>query len=99
MSPSSSSKSESSTSRSEKCRIAEIIQYTCELEQSQTEGHVIRCFPLSRLFKICPGRPGIELTKVLNVDEGGVVELPDNIKQPIGKLWHEVIRHGSSSNT
>ncbi|KAH7878236.1 uncharacterized protein C8R40DRAFT_1091916 [Lentinula edodes] len=48
----SSSKSEPSVIGSEKCRMVEIIQYSCELERSQTEGPVVRCFPLSRLFRI-----------------------------------------------
>ncbi|KAJ3967940.1 hypothetical protein EV361DRAFT_806437 [Lentinula raphanica] len=62
------------------CQIMEIIQYNCELELSQTENPVIRCFPLSRMFRICSGRPGVELTRSLTVNEDGVVELPTNIK-------------------
>ncbi|GAW03990.1 hypothetical protein LENED_005750 [Lentinula edodes] len=92
----SSSKSEPSVIGSEKCQMVEIIQYSCELERSQTEGPVVRCFPWSRLFRICPGLPAVEMTKFLNVDEGGVVELPADINPPSGKPWNRVVRHDSS---
>ncbi|KAJ4468731.1 hypothetical protein J3R30DRAFT_3553620 [Lentinula aciculospora] len=84
---------------SKNCQIAEIIQYSCELEQSRTAGGpIVRCFPFSRLFKICPGFSAVELTKVLNVDEGGVVELPVAIKQPSGKPWNKVGRYDGSAS-
>ncbi|KAF9071857.1 hypothetical protein BDP27DRAFT_1186196, partial [Rhodocollybia butyracea] len=58
------------------CSIQEIVQYSCELEKVGAEGSVIRCFPLSRLFKMCPGLPAVEVTTVLNIDENGAVENP-----------------------
>ncbi|KIK70086.1 hypothetical protein GYMLUDRAFT_34549 [Collybiopsis luxurians FD-317 M1] len=87
----------SSPKEPERCPIAEIVQYSCELELARTDGPVIRCFPLSRLFKMCPGRPAVEMTNTLNVDENGIVENATDINQPRGKLWQKVIRYEEQS--
>ncbi|KAL1918846.1 uncharacterized protein VTP21DRAFT_2868 [Calcarisporiella thermophila] len=41
----------------EECRLAEIVQYQCKLVPNK-----IVCSPFPRLFRICPGKPTIEVT-------------------------------------
>ncbi|KAE9398068.1 hypothetical protein BT96DRAFT_822535 [Gymnopus androsaceus JB14] len=100
---------------SEGCQLAEIVQYSCELDVSQASP-VISCVPLSRLFRMqvgisctfnpltcfdfrCPGFPAVELTKVLNVDENGGVETPTNMHQPSGKAWRKIVLHDQASGS
>lgn len=76
---------------SRKCRILEIVQYSCGTETNQRGEIVPHCFPIPRLFKLCPGRPAVEVTTISNISEAGEVEVPDdNAELPRGKLWQEV---------
>ncbi|KAF5390073.1 hypothetical protein D9757_003753 [Collybiopsis confluens] len=85
----------------EKCPIAEIVQYSCELELAQTDAPVIRCFPVSRFFQMCPGhgRAAVELTTVLNIDENGNVGTATDVRQPSGKIWRKVVRYDEPSGS
>ncbi|KAJ7336440.1 hypothetical protein B0H14DRAFT_2933778 [Mycena olivaceomarginata] len=77
------------------CRIAEIMQYSCVPKNA-----TVHCVPIPRLFRICPGRPAVEVTRVLNVDlTTGYVEMPRHLEQklPEGKAWADVIRYDTSS--
>ncbi|KAJ7232956.1 hypothetical protein B0H12DRAFT_1028770 [Mycena haematopus] len=76
------------------CRIAEITQYTCVPKYEG--GLVVHCVPIPRLFRICPNRPAVEVTRVLNVDlSTGDVEIPRALEQklPKGKAWADVTRY------
>ncbi|RDB16072.1 hypothetical protein Hypma_003438 [Hypsizygus marmoreus] len=90
-----------STSPTErKCRIAEIVQYTCDVETSGTKPEV-QCFPIPRIFRICPGRPTIEITKLVNVDLAtGEVEVPPDSRDiPVeGKSWKTVVVYNRGSD-
>lgn len=67
-----------------KCRIAEILQYSCDWSK---EDNRINCLPFPRIFRMsvqfylmmptyrhshwrhsCPGRPAVEITRQVNVD-------------------------------
>lgn len=67
-----------------KCRIAEILQYSCDWSK---EDNRINCLPFPRIFRMsvqtfcfkefvplilgipsCPGRPAVEITRQVKVD-------------------------------
>ncbi|OBZ78297.1 hypothetical protein A0H81_02441 [Grifola frondosa] len=52
----------------EKCRLAEIVQYSCDAEVTSEGQPQLRCWPIPRIFRICPGRPAVELTRFVDVD-------------------------------
>ncbi|KAF8156712.1 hypothetical protein B0H34DRAFT_750515 [Crassisporium funariophilum] len=80
-----------------KCRIAEILQYSCELKTESHSGRQIsQCFPITRLFKMCPGLSAVEITKLVNIDMAtGEVEIPANISQNSirARPWKEIVRY------
>ncbi|ESK88085.1 hypothetical protein Moror_10733 [Moniliophthora roreri MCA 2997] len=63
-----------------KCRISEIMQYSCDAEASPEGKPTIRCFPISRLFRICEGRPAAEITRMVDVGDDGVVNFPGDAR-------------------
>ncbi|KAG8781479.1 hypothetical protein FRC12_021857, partial [Ceratobasidium sp. 428] len=51
-----------------KCRIAELEQFKCSPVvniDGQTRMH---CMPVLRIFRICPNRPAVEITTLVNLD-------------------------------
>ncbi|KAG7091973.1 hypothetical protein E1B28_008362 [Marasmius oreades] len=78
-----------------KCYVSEIMQYSCDLAMSQGGKPLIRCFPISRLFRICQGIPAVEITRVADVDDKGMVRIPQDVSAalPTGKPWREVTRY------
>ncbi|KAJ7871349.1 hypothetical protein B0H13DRAFT_2060633 [Mycena leptocephala] len=79
-----------------KCRIAEITQFSCEPKKNQWGRPEVHCVPIPRLFRICPDRPAVEVTRVLNVDlTTGHVKVPQTLgeKLPSGKAWRDVVGH------
>ncbi|KIP09907.1 hypothetical protein PHLGIDRAFT_85836 [Phlebiopsis gigantea 11061_1 CR5-6] len=89
--------SSNTTSTAEtKCRIAELIQYSCEREQDASGASQFHCWPITRVFRICPGRPAVEITRYVDADvTTGEVKLPHDSDQqlPKGKLWRDVYRY------
>ncbi|EGO03535.1 hypothetical protein SERLA73DRAFT_119233 [Serpula lacrymans var. lacrymans S7.3] len=80
---------------SKKCRIAEMIQYTCELEETDG-GMRPHCYPLLRIFRMCPDRPACEITKFTNINTNtGEVEIPGETSEllPKAKPWRDVYRY------
>ncbi|OAX40825.1 hypothetical protein K503DRAFT_736845 [Rhizopogon vinicolor AM-OR11-026] len=76
-----------------KCRLLEIVQYTCEPEELPSGEVRPRCFPLPRIFRICPGRPAVEITKLLKIDlKTGEIEIPDESSAvlPRAKHWRDI---------
>ncbi|KAI0067453.1 hypothetical protein BV25DRAFT_1819797 [Artomyces pyxidatus] len=73
----------------QRCRIAEIVQYSCE----NTEAGQLHCFPIPRIFRMCPGRPAVEITRFVNIDlETGAVEIPPADQAlPKAKVWRDVV--------
>ncbi|KAG1839741.1 hypothetical protein DFJ58DRAFT_811595 [Suillus subalutaceus] len=68
-----------------KCRLMEIVQYTCEPEELPSGEVRPRCFPIPRIFRICPDRPAVELTKLIKIDlKTGEIEMPDESRFVIG---------------
>ncbi|KAF8067633.1 hypothetical protein FPV67DRAFT_1143050 [Lyophyllum atratum] len=60
-----------------KCRISEILQYSCDVDTSGPAP----LNPIKLFFSIvhyrCPGRPTVEITKLVNVNMiTGEVEVP-----------------------
>ncbi|KAF8341872.1 hypothetical protein F5887DRAFT_975372 [Amanita rubescens] len=79
-----------------RCRIAEIVQYMCDVEQTGSSSEMV-CLPIPRLFRLCPGEPALEVTTITNINaETGEVELPtnSNIRSKInGMEWKKVTRY------
>ncbi|KAL4247476.1 hypothetical protein ABKN59_007945 [Abortiporus biennis] len=83
---------------SEKCRLAEILQYSCDVEISGT-GPQYHCWPIPRIFRICPGRPAVEVTRYVHVNgDTGEVIVPATLNQqlPKAKQWRDVIHRDPS---
>ncbi|THU94707.1 hypothetical protein K435DRAFT_756396 [Dendrothele bispora CBS 962.96] len=82
----------------DECPIAEIVQYSCDLNTRRGRP-LIHCFPISRLFRMCPGLPAVEITKVVKVNDDGEVSLPKDISStlPRGKLWRDITKNSSPS--
>ncbi|KAH7910348.1 hypothetical protein BJ138DRAFT_117082 [Hygrophoropsis aurantiaca] len=77
-------------------QLLEIVQYTCESEELPTGEVRPRCFPIPRIFRIYPGKPAVEVTKLLRIDlKTGEVELPDEFSEvlPKGKCWRDISRY------
>jgi len=66
-----------------KCQIAEILQYACEIENaSGGSPPEIHCYPIPRIFRLCPGRPAIEITRYVDTDpKTGELEISAEAKQ------------------
>ncbi|EPS97974.1 hypothetical protein FOMPIDRAFT_1127382 [Fomitopsis schrenkii] len=79
-----------------KCRLAEIVQYKCDLDVGEQGEPQVHCWPVPRIFRICAGRPAVELTRFVHMDlNTGEVTLPPETSQqlPKGKPWRDVIRY------
>ncbi|EIM82081.1 uncharacterized protein STEHIDRAFT_124892 [Stereum hirsutum FP-91666 SS1] len=82
-----------------RCRIAEILQYSCDWSKKDNR---INCLPFPRLFRICPGRPAVEITRQVRVDiKTGEVEIPPEVHQflPKGKPWRDVVRYSQDESS
>ncbi|EMD34799.1 hypothetical protein CERSUDRAFT_54517 [Gelatoporia subvermispora B] len=78
-----------------KCRIAELVQYSCGDEANSKGERQFHCWPIPRIFRICPGRPAVELTRYAEVDVNtGEVTIPPESRRvlPKGKQWRDVTR-------
>ncbi|KAK0445154.1 hypothetical protein EV421DRAFT_1797945 [Armillaria borealis] len=62
------------------CQIAEIVQYSCKPSKTKEGKRVVDCFPIVRLFRICAGRPAVEITRVVTISDQGEVIIPSNIE-------------------
>ncbi|KAF8601586.1 hypothetical protein BDV93DRAFT_524763 [Ceratobasidium sp. AG-I] len=75
-----------------KCRIAEIEQFKCA-PVVDLDGHTrMHCIPVPRIFRICPGRPAVEITTLVNVNlETGDVEItPETMNtMPKTSAWRD----------
>ncbi|KAJ2922146.1 hypothetical protein H1R20_g14952, partial [Candolleomyces eurysporus] len=81
------------------CRLAEIVQYTCSLERDKRTGkQQLLCTQLPRIFKLCPGKPAVEVTRVADVNLAtGEVDVPEALPSQIkAKEWTSVIRYPTS---
>ncbi|KAI0937526.1 hypothetical protein AcW1_001617 [Taiwanofungus camphoratus] len=79
-----------------KCRLAEIVQYKCEAEVTSAGEPQFHCWPIPRIFRICPGRPAVEMTRFVDVDMNtGEISVPPESSQtlPKGKPWRDVVRY------
>ncbi|TFK47600.1 hypothetical protein OE88DRAFT_777889 [Heliocybe sulcata] len=80
---------------SKKCRIAELMQYTCSQQPAKHGAWPVQCYPILRIFRI----PAVEITKLVNFDSRtGKVEIPAEASQilPKGKPWRDVNRYETS---
>ncbi|PFH50501.1 hypothetical protein AMATHDRAFT_144894, partial [Amanita thiersii Skay4041] len=81
--------------RRERCRIAEIVQYVCNMEGGTPTSEVV-CFPVPRLFRLCPGQPAVEVTTLADINMAtGEVEFSTESKQYRikGKSWQQINRY------
>jgi len=79
-----------------KCRIAEFVQYRCDVEKGAYGQPQFHCWPVPRIFRICPGRPAVEITRFVDVDmHTGEISIPPESSQalPKGKAWRDVHRY------
>ncbi|KAI0685763.1 hypothetical protein BC835DRAFT_1289481 [Cytidiella melzeri] len=85
-----------SSSPKPQCRIAEIVQYDCDQETESSGRPRFRCWPVPRIFRLCPGRPAVEITRYVDTTEGtGAVKVPSESSRilPKGKPWRDVHRY------
>ncbi|CAA7257327.1 unnamed protein product [Cyclocybe aegerita] len=80
----------------DECRIAEIVQHTCELRINRLGQRTLHCFPIPRLLKLCPGKPAVEITKLVHINvKNGEVEIPKDLSVDSLQAhpWREVVRY------
>ena len=53
------------------CTLAELTQFHCQLQQRR-----ILCYPVERVFRMCPRRPAVEVTHLVDYDADGKPHLP-----------------------
>ncbi|KAF8589163.1 hypothetical protein K439DRAFT_1333434 [Ramaria rubella] len=75
-----------------RCRLYEIEQFICEIENKQ--NNTVRCYPLPRVFHMCPGRPVVEVTALVEINsETGEMSIPElyftSQILPQGKVWKD----------
>ncbi|WFC97822.1 hypothetical protein MYAM1_000542 [Malassezia yamatoensis] len=58
------------------CKLAELTQFHCQLLQNR-----IVCQPVERIFRICPGRPAVEVTHLVEYNAQMQPLLPDALPQ------------------
>ncbi|KAI0797225.1 hypothetical protein BC629DRAFT_1286002 [Irpex lacteus] len=95
-SPPSSITADSTSPPKPKCRLAEIVQFDCDQETDSSGTPRFHCWPVPRIFRLCPGRPAIEITRYVDTHEGtGAVKLSSEASQilPKGKPWRDVRRY------
>ncbi|EKM56541.1 uncharacterized protein PHACADRAFT_92606 [Phanerochaete carnosa HHB-10118-sp] len=88
--------SATTTPETKKCRIAELVQYSCEREEDASGNSQFHCWPIPRVFRICTGRPAVEITRYVDADvTTGEIKLPPQASQqlPKGKPWRDVQRY------
>ncbi|KAF9446572.1 hypothetical protein P691DRAFT_708264 [Macrolepiota fuliginosa MF-IS2] len=85
------------------CRIAEILQYSCNVEKDANGQPQVHCFPIPRIFKLCRGLPAVEITTLVDIDlaTGEVVIPPDASSQKlvVKATWKNVIRCNSDDSS
>ncbi|SPO25113.1 related to putative protein [Ustilago trichophora] len=76
---------DSSTQRN--CRLAELTQYHCDFHANR-----VVCQPIDRIFRICKGRPAVEVSHIVEFDEDGKPYLPPHLSEamPPSSHWHEL---------
>ncbi|CBQ71042.1 conserved hypothetical protein [Sporisorium reilianum SRZ2] len=69
------------------CRLAELTQYHCDLHTNR-----VVCQPIDRIFRLCKGRPAVEVSHIVEFDEAGKPYLPDHLSEamPPSSHWHEL---------
>ncbi|KAH9040521.1 hypothetical protein EDB84DRAFT_1267445 [Lactarius hengduanensis] len=92
---SSPSNASASTGVSPGCQIAELLQFSCQIQLSDRGHQQFHCFPIPRLFRLCQGEPAIEITRVASTDPStGKVNITGDVVQqlPKAKKWKDVVR-------
>ncbi|KZV76603.1 hypothetical protein PENSPDRAFT_660896 [Peniophora sp. CONT] len=87
-----------------KCRILEILHYTCPAEPDEYGRPRYSCYPIPRIFNTqmvvrCEGIPAVEITKAVSIDPGtGEVTIPPAAEKriPKAKLWRDVRQNASA---
>lgn len=64
----------SSASSAQRCELAEIVQFHCQLQHQR-----ILCQPVERVFRLCPRRPAVEVTHLVDYTPAGEPFLPDHL--------------------
>ncbi|KAI0635313.1 hypothetical protein C8Q77DRAFT_696980 [Trametes polyzona] len=79
------------TPPSKKCRLAEIVQYKCDPEQRTSAAPPQwHCLPVIRIFRICQGRPAVEITKFIDMNvETGAVQVPSQSRLRPGEMSYD----------
>ncbi|KAK0496247.1 hypothetical protein EDD18DRAFT_1074335 [Armillaria luteobubalina] len=62
------------------CQIAELVQYSCKPGKTKEGTRAVDCLPIVRLFRICAGKPAVEITRVVTISDQGEVIIPRNIE-------------------
>ncbi|PWO00840.1 hypothetical protein FA09DRAFT_358194 [Tilletiopsis washingtonensis] len=74
------------------CRLAEILQWDCTLLPNEQ----FSCARMERVFRICAGRPAVEVTHVVELDDKERVVLPKRFQNAVPRShhWKELRRNG-----
>ncbi|SOV08982.1 putative protein [Ustilago sp. UG-2017a] len=69
------------------CRLAELTQHYCDFHMNRAV-----CHPIDRIFRICKGRPAVEVSHIVEFDEQGKPYLPPHLSEamPPSSHWHEL---------
>ncbi|KAF8329385.1 uncharacterized protein EI90DRAFT_2924166 [Cantharellus anzutake] len=73
-----------------RCVLAEILQYECSLENKKS---ALVCYPIPRVFRMCPGEPAVEMSSFLSLDnQTGSVVIPEHVDKIIPKArpWRDI---------
>ncbi|KAN0111694.1 hypothetical protein V8E52_008255 [Russula decolorans] len=87
-----------SAESSQGCQIAEILQFSCEMQATKHERQQFHCFPTPRLFMLCRGQPAVEITRIVKLDPStGEVNVPRDVRErlPKAKQWKDILRSRS----
>ncbi|VDB92512.1 unnamed protein product [Peniophora sp. CBMAI 1063] len=98
-SPKSPPKDEATAQTTRRCRILEILHYTCPAEPDEYGRPRYSCYPIPRIFNVCEGIPAVEITKAVSIDPGtGEVTIPPAAEKriPKAKLWRDIRQYASA---
>ncbi|KAF8908428.1 hypothetical protein CPB85DRAFT_1436053 [Mucidula mucida] len=80
------------------CEIQELVQFACH--PSKSAPGQIDCSPVVRFFRICVGRPAVEITKFVSITDDGGVTVPRNIDVliPKARSFSEIAKHETNTD-
>ncbi|CAG7847161.1 SubName: Full=Uncharacterized protein {ECO:0000313/EMBL:CCA66734.1} [Serendipita indica DSM 11827] len=78
------------------CVLEQLTMFDCDRDILARTG-IVKCYPIPRVFRVCPNRPAVEVTALLEYkDASGEPTLPpDYLKRlPKGYSWDQITSEG-----